>query len=175
MNLEKPAVLFTEEMIRRRVEEMARRISSDYADAEELLLVGILRGCFMFLADLSRRMTVPRSVDFIAVSSYGRTTTSTGAVRLIMDLRTEISGKHVLVVDDIVDTGFTLQYLINALKPREPASLKTCVFLRKRERFKTDCEIDYLGFDIPDQWVVGYGLDYADRYRALPYIASVKT
>lgn len=175
MNPEKPAVLFTEEEIRRRVVEMAHRISSDYADAEDLLLVGILRGCFMFLSDLSRHLTVPRSVDFIAVSSYGRSTTSTGAVRLIMDLRTDISGKHVLIVDDIVDTGFTLQYLINALKPRGPASLKTCVFLRKRERFKMECDIDYLGFDIPDLWVVGYGLDYADRHRALPYIASVKT
>ena len=175
MNAEKPAVLFTEEVIRRRVLEMALRISSDYADVEELLLVGILRGCFIFLADLSRLLTVPRSVDFIAVSSYGRTTTSTGAVRLIMDLRTEISGKHVLIVDDIVDTGHTLQYLINALKPRGPASLKTCVFLRKRERFKMDCEIDYLGFDIPDLWVVGYGLDYADQHRALPYVGSVDT
>jgi len=175
MDPEKPAVLFTEEVIRRRVAEMARRISSDYAGVEDLLLVGILRGCFIFLADLSRLLTVPRSVDFIAVSSYGRVTTSTGAVRLIMDLRTEISGKHVLVVDDIVDTGYTLQYLINALKARGPASLKTCVLLRKRERLKTNCEIDYLGFDIPDLWVVGYGLDYANRYRTLPYVGSVKT
>jgi len=133
MNPEKPAVLFTEEVIRRRVAEMARRISSDYADVEELLLVGILRGCFIFLADLSRLLTI----------------------------------------DDVVDTGHTLQYLINALKPRGPASLKTCVFLRKRERFKTDCEIDYLGFDIPDLWVVGYGLDYADQHRTLPYVGSV--
>ncbi|MCL5884193.1 MAG: hypoxanthine phosphoribosyltransferase [Deltaproteobacteria bacterium] len=175
MTPEEPAVLFTEETIRRRVVEMARRISSDYADVEELLLVGILRGCFIFLADLSRLLTVPRSVDFIAVSSYGKSATSTGAVRLIMDLRTEIAGKHVLIVDDIVDTGYTLQYLFNALKPRMPASLKTCVFLRKPERFKMDWEIDYLGFDIPDVWVVGYGLDYADRYRTLPYIGAVRT
>lgn len=175
MTPDEPAVLFTEEAIRRRVAELARRISSDYADVEELLLVGILRGCFIFLADLSRLLTVPRSVDFIAVSSYGKSATSTGAVRLIMDLRTEIAGKHVLIVDDIVDTGYTLQYLFNALKPRMPASLKTCVFLRKPERFKMDWEIDYLGFDIPDIWVVGYGLDYADRYRTLPYIGAVKT
>jgi hypoxanthine phosphoribosyltransferase len=175
MTPEEPAVLLTEEAIRRRVAEMARRISSDYAGVEELLLVGILRGCFIFLADLARLLTVPRSVDFIAISSYGKYATSTGAVRLIMDLRTEIAGKHVLIVDDIVDTGYTLQYLFNALKPRMPASLKTCVLLRKPELFKMDWEIDYLGFDIPDTWVVGYGLDYADRYRTLPYIGAVKT
>jgi hypoxanthine phosphoribosyltransferase len=171
---EEPAVLITEEAIRRRVAEMARRISSDYSGVDDLLMVGVLRGCFIFLADLSRLLTVPRSIDFIAVSSYGRSTTSTGAVRLIMDLRIEISGKHVLIVDDIVDTGYTLRYLIDALKPRNPASLKTCVFLRKAERFKMDWEIDYLGFDIPDLWVVGYGLDYADMYRTLPYIGAVK-
>jgi len=175
MTPEEPAVLFTEETIRRRVAEMARRISSDYADVEDLLLVGILRGCFIFLADLSRLLTVPRSVDFIAVSSYGKSTTSSGAVRLVMDLRTEIAGKHVLIVDDIVDTGYTLQYLMDALKPRKPASLKTCVFLRKPERFRMDWQIDYVGFDIPDAWVVGYGLDHADRYRTLPYIGIVKT
>ncbi len=175
MTPEEPAVLLTEEAIRRRVAEMARRISSDYAGVEELLLVGILRGCFIFLADLSRLLTVPRSVDFIAVSSYGKSATPTGAVRIIMDLRTEIAGKHILIVDDIVDTGYTLQYLFNALNPRMPASLKTCVLLRKPDRFKMDWEIDYLGFDIPDIWVVGYGLDYADRYRTLPYIGAVKT
>ncbi len=175
MTPEEPAVLLTEAAIRRRVAEMARRISSDYAGVEELLLVGILRGCFIFLADLSRLLTVPRSVDFIAVSSYGKSATSTGAVRIIMDLRTEITGKHILIVDDIVDTGYTLQYLFNALKPRMPASLKTCVLLRKPDRFQMDWEIDYLGFDIPDTWVVGYGLDYADRYRTLPYIGTVKT
>lgn len=175
MTADEPAVLLTEEAIRRRVAELARRISSDYAGVEELLLVGILRGCFIFLADLSRLLTVPRSVDFIAVSSYGKSATSTGAVRLIMDLRTEIAGKHVLIVDDIVDTGYTLQYLFNALKPRMPASLKTCVLLRKPELFKMDWKIDYLGFDIPDIWVVGYGLDYADRHRTLPYIGTVKT
>jgi hypoxanthine phosphoribosyltransferase len=172
---EEPAVLITEEAIRRRVAELARRISSDYSGVDDLLMVGVLRGCFIFLADLSRLLTVPRSIDFIAVSSYGRSTTSSGAVRLIMDLRTEISGKHVLIVDDIVDTGYTLRYLIDALKPRQPASLKTCVFLRKRESFKMDWDIDYLGFDIPDLWVVGYGLDYADRFRTLPYIGAVKT
>lgn len=174
MTPDEPAVVLTEEAIRRRVAEMAHRISSDYTGVEDLLLVGILRGCFIFLADLSRLLTVPRSVDFIAVSSYAKSATSTGAVRLIMDLRTEIAGKHVLIVDDIVDTGYTLQYLINTLKPRMPRSLKTCVLLRKPERFRMDWEIDYLGFDIPDVWVVGYGLDYADRYRTLSYIGAVK-
>ena len=176
MTPDEPAVLLTEETIRTRVAEMARRISADYAGVEELLLVGILRGCFIFLADLSRLLTVPRSVDFIAVSSYATSATPSGAVRLIMDLRTEIAGKHVLIVDDIVDTGYTLQYLFNALKPRMPASLKTCVLLRKPAPAPLTMvsEIDYLGFDIPDIWVVGYGLDYADRYRTLPYIATVK-
>ncbi len=173
MTPEEPVVLFTEEQIRKRVSEMARRISSDYAGVENLLLVGILRGCFIFLSDLSRLLTIPRSVDFISVSSYGDSTTSTGAVRLIMDLRTEIAGKHVLIVDDIVDTGYTLQYLYDAMKPRKPASLKTCVFLRKPDRFRMDWDIDYLGFDIPDVWVVGYGLDHADRFRALPYIGTL--
>lgn len=175
MTPDEPAVLLAEEAIRRRVAEMAHRISSDYAGVQDLLLVGILRGCFVFLADLSRLLTIPRSVDFMAVSSYGKSATSTGAVRLIMDLRTEIAGKHVLIVDDIVDTGYTLQYLLNTLKPRMPASLKTCVLLRKPDLFRMDWEIDYVGFDIPDVWVVGYGLDYADRHRMLPYIGTVKT
>ena len=174
MTPDEPTVLLTEEAIRRRVAELALRISSDYAGVEELLLVGILRGCFIFLADLSRLLTVPLSIDFVALSSYDKSVT-TGAVRLIMDLRTEIAGKHVLIVDDIVDTGYTLQYLIDALKTRKPASLKTCLLLRKREVFKLDRDIDYLGFDIPDVWVLGYGLDYDGRFRTLPYIGTVKT
>ncbi|MGB5994756.1 MAG: phosphoribosyltransferase family protein, partial [Candidatus Deferrimicrobiaceae bacterium] len=119
-------------------------------------------------------LTIPRSVDFIALAAYGQDAAPSGAVRLIMDLRTNISGKHVLIVEDIVDTGNTLEYLIHTLLPRKPASLKTCVMLRKKECMKKEVRIDYLGFDIPDVWVVGYGLDYADRHRALPYIGSVK-
>lgn len=172
---EAPAVLIPEETIQGRVAELARRISEDYARAGDLLLVGVLRGCYIFLSDLSRRLSIPRSIDFIAVSSYGRSTTSSGAVRLIMDLRTDIAGRHVLLVDDIVDTGHTLHYLIESLLPRRPASLRTCVLVRKAARLRRDLSVDYLGFDIPNVWVVGYGLDYADRYRALPYIGYVRT
>ena len=135
---------------------------------------GVLRGCFIFLADLARLLTVPRRIDFMALAAYGQDAAPSGAVRLIMDLRTNIAGKHVLIVEDIVDTGNTLEYLIHTLLPRRPASLKTCVLLRKKDRLEKDVRIDYLGFDIPDQWVVGYGLDHADRHRALPYIGVVK-
>ena len=166
-------VLFSEETIRNRVEELALRISADYSHVDDLLLVGVLRGCFIFLADLSRRLTIPRSVDFIAVAAYDRTTTATGAVRLVMDLRTDLRGRHVLIVEDIVDTGYTLDYLYSLLRPREPASLKTCAFLRKPARLKTKLQIDYLGFDIPDVWVVGYGLDFQDRHRTLPDIRTL--
>lgn len=170
-----PAVLIPEEKILSRVAELGRRISEDYAEVEEVLLVGVLRGCYIFLADLSRRLTIPRRIDFISLASYGTTGTVPGAVRLIMDLRTDIAGKHVLIVEDIVDTGDTLQYLLGTLHARGPASLKTCALLRKPDRLRTDVRIDYLGFDIPDVWVVGYGLDYGDRNRALPYIGVVET
>jgi hypoxanthine phosphoribosyltransferase len=173
-NQEKPSVLISEEKIRRRVTELARQVSADYEGAEELLLVGVLRGCFIFLADLARLLTIPRRIDFMALAAYGHDVSPSGAVRLIMDLRTNISGKHVLVVEDIVDTGNTLEYLIDTLLPRKPATLKTCVLLRKKDRLEKDVRIDYLGFDIPDRWVVGYGLDYADRYRALPHIGVVE-
>jgi len=170
-----PPVLIPESEIRRRVGELARQVSADYAAAKELHLVGVLRGCFIFLADLSRLLTVPRQIDFMAIAAYGKNSAPSGAVRLIMDLRTNIAGKHVLVVEDIVDTGNTLEYLMSTLLPRKPATLKTCVLLRKRARLERDVKIDYLGFDIPDRWVVGYGLDCADGHRALPYIGVVKT
>jgi len=169
-----PSVLISEEAIQARVAELAHRISTDYSHVEELLLVGILRGSFIFLADLSRRLTIPRRIDFMALASYGHTTTTTGAVRLIMDLRSDIAQTHVLIVEDIVDTGCTLDFLISALRPRKPASLRTCSLLRKPSRLTKNVQIDYLGFDIPNAWVVGYGLDYADAYRALPYIGIVE-
>lgn len=167
-----PQVLVSEDEIARRVEELAARISADHAGADEVLLVGVLRGAFIFLADLVRRMTVPVRIDFIALSSYEGTTS--GEVRLVLDLRESIRGRHVVVVEDIVDTGNTLSYLLRTLAAREPASLRTCVLTRKRDVAPPlDFEVDYLGFELPDAWVVGYGLDLADRHRALPYIGIV--
>jgi hypoxanthine phosphoribosyltransferase len=166
----RPEVLIAEDRISARVSEFAERISSDYAGKDELVLVGVLKGAFILLADLSRRLTIPHRVEFIALSSYGKSSVSTGAVRLIMDLRGDIEDKHVLIVEDIVDTGHTLHYLVSLLKTRRPASLRTCALVRKSERAKVEVNIDYLGFDIPDKWVVGYGLDYAERWRTLPYI-----
>jgi hypoxanthine phosphoribosyltransferase len=165
-------VLLSEEVIAARVRELASQISEDYGQVGSLLLVGVLRGCYMFLADLSRRLTIPSRIDFIAVSSYGQSTTS-GAVRLIMDLRSDIAGQHVLIVEDIIDTGRTLEYLTRLLRARRPASLKTCSLLLKEQSIRLGIRVDYLGFTIPDDWLVGYGLDCADRFRALPYIASL--
>ena len=167
-------VLLDEETIRQRVSELAAQISTDYAEAGNLLLVGVLKGAFIFMADLTRRLTVSHHVDFIALSSYNRGATSTGAVRLIMDTRAPVTGRHLLIVEDIVDTGYTLDYLVRTFQARRPASLRTCVLLSKPERRKIQVPIDYLGFEIPDVWVVGYGLDYADKYRTLPYIAALK-
>ena len=164
-------VLVPEAKIEQRVAELAAEISRDYA-GEEVLLVGVLRGCFIFLADLARRLTVPRRIDFIAVHSYQGA--ASGAVRLIMDLRSDIEGRHVLIVEDIIDSGQTLDYLLQTLRARRPASLKTCVFVRKQRQSALDVEVDYLGLEIPDVWVVGYGLDYADQHRALPYIAAIE-
>jgi hypoxanthine phosphoribosyltransferase len=169
----KPTVLISEEAIQGRVLELAEQISSDYADCDDLVMVGVLKGSFIFLADLSRRLSIPRTIEFIAVSSYGSGSRSTGAVRLVMDVRGNIEGKHVLIVEDIVDTGHTLKYLIGMLKSHRPASVKTCALVRKAERAEVDVPVDYLGFDIGHEWVVGYGLDYAEQNRTLPYIGFV--
>ena len=168
-----PVVLISEEEIQTRVLELAGQISADYGDSDDLVLVGVLKGSFIFLADLSRRLTIPRTIEFIAVSSYGNGSRSSGAVRLVMDVRGNIEGKHVLIVEDIVDTGHTLKYLIGMLKSHRPASVKTCALVRKAERAEVEVMVDYLGFDIGDEWVVGYGLDYAERHRTLPYIGIV--
>ena len=165
-------VLIPEEAIQTRVKELAKQISSDFSGVESLYIVGILKGAFIFLADLARHLKIPHSVDFMALSSYGKTTTS-GAVRILMDLREPIEGRHVLIVEDILDTGHTLSYLYHILKGRNPASIRTCVLVRKR-RESVEVPLDYLGFEIPDVWVVGYGLDFADKYRTLPYIAELK-
>ena len=169
-NLEK--VLVSTEQIRIRVKELADQISNDYAGVDQLFLIGILKGAFIFLADLCRQLTIPHVVDFMAVSSYGKTA-NTGAVRLIMDLREPIDGQHAIIIEDIADSGKTLKYLYQVLQWHNPASLKTCVLLRKN-RDNLDVPINYLGFVIPNAWVVGYGLDYADQYRTLPYIAELK-
>lgn len=170
----KPQVLVDEETIRNRVSEIAERINSDFSDKGTLVLVGVLKGAFILLADLARQLTIPHSVEFIAVSSYGRKGTNSGAVRLLMDVRESVEGRHVLIVEDILDTGHTLDYLTKLLKARNPASLSTCVLTRKTDRVQVDVEIDYLGFEIPDVWVVGYGLDFAEQNRTLPYIGMVK-
>ena len=168
-----PVVLISEEEIQQRVAVLAERISADYADDEDLVLIGVLKGSFIFLADLSRKLTIPRTIEFIAVSSYGSGSRSSGAVRLVMDVRGNIEEKHVLIVEDIVDTGHTLKYLTGMLESHRPASVKTCALVRKVERAEVDVDVDYLGFDIGDEWVVGYGLDYAEQNRTLPYIGVV--
>lgn len=168
-----PEVLISEDEILHRVDQFAEQISTEYKDKGELVLVGVLKGAFILLADLSRRLTVPHRVEFIAVSSYGRSSTSTGAVRMLMDVREDIKDKNVVIVEDIIDTGHTLHYLISLFENRAPASLRTCVLVRKASRAEVDVEVDYLGFDIPDVWVVGYGLDFAERSRTLPYIGVV--
>ncbi len=168
-----PVVLISEEEIQTRVLELAEQISADHEGQGEIVLVGVLKGSFIFLADLSRRLSIPRTIEFIAVSSYGNGSKSTGAVRLVMDVRGNIAGKHVIIVEDIVDTGHTLKYLIGMLESHLPASVKTCALVRKAERAEVDVDVNYLGFDIGDEWVVGYGLDYAEQNRTLPYIGIV--
>ena len=168
-----PAVLISEADIDKRVRELAAQISTDYADKGDIVLVGVLKGSFIFLADLSRRLTIPRTIEFIAVSSYDNGNIASGAVRLVMDVRGNIENRHVLIVEDIVDTGHTLAYLIGMLKSHRPASIRTCALLHKTESAEVDVEIDYVGFSIGDEWVVGYGLDYAERDRTLPYIGTI--
>lgn len=168
-----PPVLIEESAIEERVSDLAAQISTDYAGKGDLVLVGVLKGSFIFLADLSRRLTIPRTIEFIAVSSYDTGSVSTGAVRLLMDVRGNIEGRHVLIVEDIVDTGHTLKYLIGILKSHRPASIRTCTLLHKTECAEVEVTIDYVGFEIGDEWVVGYGLDYAERDRTLPYIGTI--
>jgi hypoxanthine phosphoribosyltransferase len=169
-----PPVLISKEQIDHRTEELAAEINQAYAGAGQLVLIGVLKGSFIFLADLARRLTVPHRVEFISVSSYGAKESEVAdPVRLIMDVRHAIDGEHVLFVEDIVDTGHTLVYLRRLFEARSPASLRICTLLHKPDRTEADVDLDYLGFTIPDVWVVGYGLDYAERYRTLPYIGEL--
>lgn len=174
MSMKAPDVLISEDDIQARVRELAKQISADYADSDDLIMVGVLKGSFIFLADLARRMEIPRTIEFIAVSSYESGSVSTGAVRLVMDVRGNIEGKHVLIVEDIVDTGHTLKYLIGMMKSHRAASVKTAALIRKAESAEVEVTIDYLGFDIGNEWVVGYGLDYAEQNRTLPYIGVIQ-
>lgn len=165
-------VLVSEEAIRAKVHALGQRISQDY-EGQELLLIGLLRGAIVFLSDLMRDIQIPVRLDFIGISSYGVSTDS-GAVRLVMDLETDIAGRHVLVVEDIVDTGKTLSYLVENLKARQPASLRICALLDKPGRRQVPITVDYVGFEIPDKFVVGYGLDFAEGYRNLPFVGVLK-
>jgi len=166
-------VLLTEEQIQGKVKELGARISREY-NGKELVVIGILKGALIFMSDLIRNMTIPIVMDFVAVSSYGAATKSSGAVRILKDLDWPIEGKHVLLVEDIIDTGLTLAYLIENLKARRPLSLKICTLLDKPSRREVDIRPDYNGFEIPDRFVVGYGLDYNEKYRNLPYVAVLK-
>ena len=170
---EKVHVLISEEEVERRICEMGREISGHY-QGEELHLVSVLKGGVFFTCELAKRIAVPVSIDFMSVASYGNGTESSGVVKVIKDLDEAIEGKHVLVVEDIVDSGRTLSYLLENLKRRNPKSLKLCTLLDKPERRVTEVHVDYTGFEIPDQFVVGYGLDYMQRYRNLPYVGVVE-
>lgn len=165
--------LFSEEQIRERVGELALEITRDYQDSPALM-VGILKGAFIFLADLARGIEIPLEFDFMALSSYGSATKTSGVVRILKDLDTDIQDRHVLLVEDIIDTGLTLNYLLTSLRARGPASLEICALLNKRVANQIDLPVKYEGFVIPDVFVVGYGLDCAQAYRNLPYIATIK-
>jgi hypoxanthine phosphoribosyltransferase len=167
-------VLITEEQIKEKIEQLGEQISNDYKGSDNFLLVGVLKGAVLFMSDLIRHIDIPLQIDFMAVSSYGFSTESSGVVRILKDLDETVEGKDLLVVEDIIDSGLTLSYMCNILKSRKPASLKICALLDKPSRRKVDLKVDYLGFEIPDHFVVGYGLDYAEKYRNLPYICVLK-
>lgn len=170
---EKLRTLITAHRIQRRVRALGAEIARDYR-GQELVLVGILKGSFIFMADLARAIHLPMTCEFLRVSSYGDGTTSSGSVRLDFDLTNSIRGRHVLIVEDIVDTGMTLRFLLRHLKLSRPASLRICTLLHKEERTKVKMSLDYVGFRIPDKFVIGYGLDYAGRYRNLPNVGFIE-
>jgi hypoxanthine phosphoribosyltransferase len=161
--------LIEAETLQERIRELGEEISRDY-EGRDLLLVGVLKGAVFFMADLMRELTVPCEIDFMAISSYGAQTDSSGVVRILKDLDLNIAGRHVLVVEDIIDSGLTLSYLMRNLKARKPASLEICALLTKPERREIDVPVRYVGFEIPNKFVIGYGLDFAERYRNLPYV-----
>ena len=167
-------IILTEEQIQSRVKEIASQITKDY-EGKEIFLIGVLKGAVMFLSDLSRYIKLPLSIDFMAISSYGTATKNTGVVKIIKDLDEPIESKYVLIVEDIVDSGLTLHYLVNNLKNRNLASLKICTLLDRPHRREVEVTVDYRGFVIEDEFVVGYGLDYNQKYRNIPFIFSLKS
>jgi hypoxanthine phosphoribosyltransferase len=167
------SVLISEDQVQAKVAELAAIVSKDY-EGRKVLLVGVLKGAFILMGDLARHLTVDHEVDFMAVSSYGSATQTSGVVRILKDLDRDIQGRDVLIVEDIVDSGLTLNYLLKNLRSRRPATVEVCALLYKPEQLKADIEIKYKGFDIPSVFVVGYGLDYAERYRSLPFVGTLK-
>lgn len=173
MNDDIRAVLVSEQQLKDKVAQLGAQISQDYA-GKDLVLVSILKGAVVFMADLMRAITIPCSIDFMVVSSYGAGTTTTGLVKIIKDLDSDLSGKDVLIVEDILDTGVTLSNLVPMLKMRDPNSVRICAILDKPSRRRADIQADYIGFQVPDEFVVGYGLDYDEKYRNLPYVGVLK-
>jgi hypoxanthine phosphoribosyltransferase len=170
------SVLLSEEQIQARTAELAALVARDYAhtcEGQDLLLLTVLKGAVMFVTDLARAIPLPTQLEFMAVSSYGSSTSSSGVVRILKDLDRDINGRDVLIVEDIVDSGLTLSWLLRNLATRHPKSLRVCTLLRKPDAVRADVDIAYVGFDIPNEFVVGYGLDYAERYRDLPYIGTL--
>ncbi len=165
-------VLLSEEQIQKKITELAAQVADDYA-GKEVLLVGVLKGAVLFMSDFARALQLPTQMEFMAVSSYGSATSSSGVVRILKDLDRDITDRHVLVLEDIIDSGLTLSWLLKNLGSRRPASLEVCTLLRKPDAVKVDVPVRYVGFDIPNEFVVGYGLDYAERYRDLPFIARL--
>ena len=166
-------ILIDADTLQARIQELGDEITADYA-GKELLLVGVLKGAVFFMADLMRSISVACEIDFMAISSYGAATDSSGVVRILKDLDINIEGRHVLVVEDIIDSGLTLSYLLRNLESREPASLEICALLTKPERREVDVPVRYIGFEIPNRFVIGYGLDFAERYRNLPYVGVLR-
>ena len=166
-------ILITSEEIGARVRELGQQITNDYA-GQEMLMIGVLRGAVIFMADLARSIKRPMDIDFMAITSYGLSTNSSGVVRIIKDLDEVVEGRHILIIEDIIDSGLTLNYLVDNIKSRKPASVRICTLLSKPDRRKVNVTVDYNGFIIPDHFVVGYGLDYAGKYRNLPFIGVLK-
>jgi hypoxanthine phosphoribosyltransferase len=170
------SVLITEQQISDKIQELAKQVAADHPAADggsDLLLVGVLKGAVMFMTDMARALPVPVQLEFMAVSSYGSSTSSSGVVRILKDLDRDIAGRNVLIVEDIVDSGLTLSWLLKNLASRRPASLEVCALLRKPDAVKVDVPVRYVGFDIPNEFVVGYGLDYAEKYRNLPFVGTL--